>query len=204
MKNILLIFIRNPVLGKVKTRLARTVGEEEALRIYQILLKKTRAAAQECQVERWLFYSDNVDSQDQWPADIFQKYLQHNGDLGERMQAAFQQAFDIGAEKVVIIGSDCPELSGQGLQQAFDQLDRADFVIGPVPDGGYYLLGMKTLEPAVFHGIEWSTETVRETTIKKINGVGKSVALLPMLSDVDTEADWKGIDASITVPSFNH
>jgi len=191
MKNTLLIFIRNPVLGKVKTRLARSVGDEEALRIYLILLEKTREAALGCNAERWLFYSDYLDNHDPWSSDLFQKHIQHNGNLGERMEAAFQQAFNAGAEKVLIIGSDCPELSGMGLQQAFELLDTADFVLGPVPDGGYYLIGMKVLEQSVFHDIGWSTETVRETTIKKIQYVGKTVALLPMLSDVDTEADWR-------------
>lgn len=191
MKNTLLIFIRNPILGKVKTRLARTVGEEEALHIYQFLLEKTRLAALGCNAERWLFYSDAVETSDQWTTDLFQKHIQHSGDLGERMQAAFHQAFDAGAEKVLIIGSDCPQLNGAGLQQAFERLDGVDFVLGPVPDGGYYLLGMKTLEPSVFQGIEWSTDTVQEATLEKIRELGKTVALLPVLSDVDTEADWK-------------
>ncbi|MBK6998112.1 MAG: TIGR04282 family arsenosugar biosynthesis glycosyltransferase [Lewinellaceae bacterium] len=193
MKNTLLIFIRNPQLGKVKTRLAQTLGDEEALRIYQILLKKTRSAALACEAERYLFYSDFVDEQDDWAPAFFQKKIQHRGDLGARMESAFQQTFESGAKKVIIIGSDCPELSGETLQQAFDLLDTADFVLGPVPDGGYYLLGMKALESSVFHNIEWSTETVRAKTIEKILAVGKSYALLPILSDVDTEEDWRGL-----------
>ena len=92
-----------------------------------------------------------------------------------------------------MIGSDCPELTGEVLQMAFDLLDHSDFVLGPVPDGGYYLLGMKAFEPSVFHGIAWSTETVRETTLEKIRAAGKSCALLPMLSDVDTEEDWRAL-----------
>ena len=191
MKNTLLIFIRNPQLGKVKTRLARTLGDAEALRIYHILLSKTRAAALDCQAERCLWYSDFVDENDDWRPFAFQKRIQHPGDLGERMEAAFQMAFEAGAQKVVIIGSDCPELSGVVLQQAFDLLDSVDFVLGPVPDGGYYLLGMKALEPSVFYGIEWSTETVRAKTLEKIAALGKSFAQLPMLSDVDTEEDWR-------------
>jgi rSAM/selenodomain-associated transferase 1 len=188
----LLIFIRNPQLGKVKTRLARTVGDAEALRIYRILLEKTRAAASGVRAERWLFYSDFVDDNDEWPAAEFIKKTQANGDLGERMEQAFQTAFEAGAKKVVIIGSDCPALTGDLLQQAFDALDHADFVLGPVPDGGYYLLGMKHLEPTVFRGIAWSTETVRAHTFEKIKAAGKSCFLLPLLSDVDTEEDWLG------------
>ena len=119
--------------------------------------------------------------------------MQASGGLGERMEQAFRQAFEAGAKKVVIIGSDCPELTGEMLQRAFDQLDEADYVLGPAPDGGYYLLGMKELESSVFHDIEWSTETVRAQTLEKIQAAGKSYALLPVLSDVDTEEDWLAV-----------
>ncbi len=193
MKNTLLIFIRNPQLGKVKTRLARTLGDEEALRIYQILLEKTRLAALGCAAARWLLYSDFVDEQDAWLPEYFQKQTQSPGDLGERMEAAFKKAFEAGASKVAIIGSDCPELSGEVLEQAFALLDSNDFVLGPVPDGGYYLIGMNTFDPTVFRDIEWSTESVREKTLEKIRAVGKTCAFLPLLTDVDTEEDWRGL-----------
>lgn len=193
MTQTLLIFIRNPQLGKVKTRLARTVGDAEALRIYRILLEKTRTAALGVQAERWLFYSDFIEKNDGWPDSDFSKKIQTNGDLGERMEQAFRTAFEEGAKKVIIIGSDCPQLTDEMLQMAFDELDKADFVLGPVPDGGYYLLGMKKLEPSVFHDIEWSTETVKTRTLEKIQAAGKSCALLPVLSDVDTEEDWQAV-----------
>lgn len=188
--DILLIFIRNPQLGKVKTRLARTAGDVEALRIYRILLERTRRAALGVQVERWLCYSDFIEKEDDWPEADFSKKMQAGGDLGERMEQAFRKAFEAGAKKVVIIGSDCPELTGQVLQSAFDQLDEFELVLGPVPDGGYYLLGMKELEPSVFRDIEWSTSEVRARTLEKITAAGKSCSLLPSLPDVDTEEDW--------------
>ena len=191
--NYLLIFIRNPRLGKVKTRLARTVGDAEALRIYHILLQKTRAAALGVDAERLLFYSDSIDPDDGWPATDFQKKRQSDGELGERMRQAFETAFAAGARKAVVIGSDCPQLTGDGLQTAFDRLDGSDFVLGPAPDGGYYLLGMKALEPSVFEGIEWSTETVRTQTLEKIRAAGKTCSLLPVLTDVDTETDWRSV-----------
>jgi rSAM/selenodomain-associated transferase 1 len=189
--NFLLLFIRNPQPGRVKTRLARTVGDTEALRIYKILLEKTRDAALGVGAERWLFYSDFIDNNDDWLEADFSKKIQSDGDLGERMQQAFREAFEAGAGKVIIIGSDCPELTREILQMAFDKLDETDLVLGPASDGGYYLLGMKELEPSVFHGIEWSTETVLARTLEKIQAAGKSCALLPVLSDVDTEADWR-------------
>ncbi|MBV6441617.1 MAG: glycosyltransferase [Haliscomenobacteraceae bacterium CHB4] len=190
---ILLIFIRNPRLGKVKTRLARTAGDAEALRIYRILLERTRRAALGVRVERWLCYSDFIDKNDDWPEADFSKKMQAGSDLGARMEQAFRTAFEAGANKVVIIGSDCPKLRGEILQSAFNQLDEFDFVLGPVPDGGYYLLGMKALEPSVFQDVEWSTSKVRAQTLEKITAAGKSCALLPLLPDVDTEDDWLAV-----------
>ncbi len=191
MKSVLLIFIKNPVLGRVKTRLARTVGDAEALRIYHILLEKTRLVALGASTHRWLFYSDKAASGDGWADADFQKFTQRGYDLGARMADAFRQAFAAGADRVLIIGSDCPELTGDLLNVAFSQLEHHDFVLGPTPDGGYYLLGMRTFEPTVFEGIAWSTESVRAVTLEKIRALGMSCALLPELSDVDTEADWR-------------
>jgi len=183
--------IRNPELGKVKTRLARTTGDAEALRIYQFLLERTRISSQEVEARRMLWYSNFVAEQDEWLPEYFEKYVQEGNDLGARMRHTFQTAFDSGATKALIIGSDCPQLSGQILEQAFLALDRDDFVIGPVPDGGYYLLGMKQLAPSLFEGIEWSTETVRAVTLEKIQKLGETCFLLPELSDIDTEADYE-------------
>lgn len=191
MKNVLLIFIRNPELGKVKTRLARLAGDAEALRIYRILLDKTRRAALEADALRLLFYSESPPaSGDDWPPEHFLKFRQTPGDLGVRMAAAFRQAFEAGAEKVLIVGSDCPELDGATLMLAFQALDGSDFVLGPSTDGGYYLLGMKRFEAVVFSGIAWSTSAVLEQTMERIKGTGNSCALLPELSDIDEWEDW--------------
>lgn len=191
MSELLLIFTKNPVLGKVKTRLAATVGDAEALRIYRILLEKTRQAALNVEAGRWLFYSDFLEPDDDWPETYFQKKLQAGHDLGERMENAFGLAFASGAGKVAIIGCDCPDLNGVLLQEAFQRLNEADFVLGPATDGGYYLLGMKQLELALFRGIAWSTEAVRAETLKKMQAAGKTCFLLPELADVDTEEDWR-------------
>ena len=102
----------------------------------------------------------------------------------------FRKAFKSQAKKVVIIGSDCPQLDRTIIEKAFASLDDTDFVIGPSTDGGYYLLGMKEYAPWVFEGIEWSTATVRQRTLEKILAAGKQYSLLPELSDIDTEADW--------------
>ncbi|MFN4256342.1 MAG: TIGR04282 family arsenosugar biosynthesis glycosyltransferase [Saprospiraceae bacterium] len=191
MPNHLLVFIKNPRLGYVKTRLARTVGEAEALRIYRVLLEKTRRAALGTAARRWLFYSDFIEKRDGWRARDFTKRVQaQSPDLGLRMADAFREAFAAGAKRAVIIGSDCPQLSPEILRAAFQQLENEDFVLGPATDGGYYLLGMRAFRPEVFHGVAWSTEAVFEQTMQRIHALGTSVALLPELTDVDTEADW--------------
>jgi uncharacterized protein len=187
--HLLLIFIKNPRPGYVKTRLARTVGDAEALRIYHILLARTRQAATAAHAQRWLCYSDAVEEHDEWPAADFRKCVQHPGDLGHRMQQAFAEAFAAGADKVVIIGSDCPALTGPAIDEAFQALDTDDFVVGPTFDGGYYLLGMRAFTPAVFADIAWSTDAVLPATLARIAGLGQTAALLPTLSDVDTEED---------------
>jgi rSAM/selenodomain-associated transferase 1 len=190
MSSALIIFIKNPRRGYVKTRLARTVGEDAALQIYHYLLDRTRRAAGAVQARRLLFYSDVIESDDGWPETDFEKRVQSSGDLGFRMEQAFRAAFAEGAQKVGIIGSDCPALNGAMLETAFQQLEQSDVVIGPTPDGGYYFLGMRAFEPSVFQDIAWSTETVLAQTLSQIQKLGKTVSFLPALSDIDTEIDW--------------
>ena len=195
MTNHLLLFIKNPQLGRVKTRLAATVGDELALEFYRRLLHFTRQVALETEAERHLFYSDFVDENDDWPARFFQKKKQSGHDLGERMKAAFQSVFNknesvLLKKKVVIIGSDCAQLTSDILDSAFQKLETAPFVIGPSFDGGYYLLGMNRFEPSVFDEIEWSSSSVFQKTLEKITALGLEVSLLPALPDIDTEDDW--------------
>ena len=185
----LLIFIKNIEKGKVKTRLAATVGEERALAIYKELLKHTRNIALLSDVKRYLFYSQKVEKNDGWSGDDFQKLVQINGDLGDKMADGFQRAFQ-NQKKVVIIGSDCASLTKEIVDQAFSILDQKDFVIGPALDGGYYLIGMRMFLPQVFQNIEWSTEEVFSKTVEIIEGLKKTYGLLPSLSDIDYEEDW--------------
>jgi uncharacterized protein len=201
MEDTLLIFIKNPVPGHVKTRLARTVGPEEALRIYRILLDKTRHAALGIALRRWVWYSNEVMPDDEWSAADFEKYAQQGPDLGARMERAFEQAFRAGARKVLIIGSDCPDIHAGILQQALDTLNEADAVLGPTPDGGYYLLGLRQFDPAFFRDIAWSTEMVLQQTLAVAKRAGLRAALLPALTDIDTEADWRAWqDSAGTIP----
>ena len=189
MNDALIIFIKNPVEGKVKTRLAKDIGNVQALKIYNYLLAHTRNISCSIQASRLLYYADVLPEQDEWPAEDFEKLLQNGEDLGARMFDAFRTAAKKGNSRIVIIGSDCIDLTPELINEAFNELESHDFVIGPAKDGGYYLLGMKYLEEKVFKNKQWSTYTVFNDTIADIEMMSKSVFVLPVLSDVDTIAD---------------
>lgn len=188
-KNLILIFTRNPELGKVKTRLAKTIGDEKALTIYKFLLNHTKEVTQNLPYDKAVYYSVKVRDNDIWNVETYQKFAQHGEDLGIRMENAFQNAFNAGYEKVLIIGSDLYDLEEKHIHQAFEQLNANDVVIGPAEDGGYYLLGMKKLYTAVFQNKAWGTETVRKDTLSDLQN--DSVFLLDMLNDVDYFEDIK-------------
>lgn len=186
----LIIFIRNPELGKVKTRLAQSLGDQKTLQVYEALLGHTRKIALALDVSRYLFYSHFIDAEDDWSNTAFKKQLQVEGDLGQKIHAGFEHAFR-DHDKVLIIGSDCASLTAQIVQEGFDALDRNDFVLGPALDGGYYLLGMRQFTPSLFQAIPWSTAEVAQLTLGKMKAMGASFHLLPPLSDIDYAEDWE-------------
>lgn len=188
--NALIIFVKNPELGHVKTRIAKTAGDKRALQIYIELMKHTRKIALAVETSRLLFYSQEINRADDWSNEDFQKHLQVETDLGGRMSAAFAEGFKT-HDKVVIIGSDCASLTPEIVQEAFEALDTNDFVVGPTFDGGYYLLGMRSFQPSVFENVEWSTESVFPTTIERINALDATYHLTERLSDIDFEEDWE-------------
>ena len=187
--NGLLIFVKNPVEGKVKTRLAKTIGDHNALLIYRALLKHTQTIASEISVSRYLFYDEKIEINDDWFSDLYTKNQQVNGDLGKRMSAAFEHVFSKGVSKAIIIGSDCIELTTEIINNAFELLENNDVVIGPALDGGYYLLGMKTLHNCIFENKSWSTDLLLAETLESLKKENLSVQLVPKLSDIDTETD---------------
>lgn len=189
MDKALIIFIKNAKAGKVKTRLAKDIGDKNALTVYKHLLTHTRQISCLVKANRFLFYADAVPLQDEWPETHFQKLEQQGNDLGLRMLHAFQTSFAEKNKRVIIIGSDCMELSPDLIEKAFFELKNHDFVIGPAKDGGYYLLGMKYPEEKIFQNKAWSTESVFNDTMADIEDLSKSVFALPLLSDVDTLAD---------------
>lgn len=197
-KNLLMIFIKNPVEGKVKTRLGASIGSVNALQVYKKLLNHTREVALQVSVDRQVWYSSMIDHRDSWSSDNFSKQLQKGADLGERMSSAFESAFDGGYSKVVIIGSDCFGLSHQHIEKAFQALEQHDTVIGPSKDGGYYLLGMKSYSPELFNDIEWSTPQVFDKTIEHFRSHDLSFKTLDVLNDIDTIEDLR--ESNISLP----
>ena len=186
-KNLLIVFTRNPELGKVKTRLAKTIGNATALKIYIFLLERTRDIAVQVSADKAIYYSVKVRENDIWDANNFQKHQQVGEDLGIRMLHAFKNGFKAGYEKVMIIGSDLYDLTAETIENAFIALEDNEVVIGPAEDGGYYLLGMNSLEEKVFKNKKWGTETVRKNTLEELKD--KKVFLLGELNDVDVFED---------------
>jgi rSAM/selenodomain-associated transferase 1 len=186
-RNLLLIFTRNPELGKAKTRLAKTVGNETALEIYKFLLQKTRDISSKVNADKAVYYSVKIRENDIWDASIYQKHQQFGEDLGIRMLNAFKNGFEAGYDKVMIIGSDLYDLTSTNIDNAFHQLEENDVVLGPALDGGYYLLGMKKMHQQVFQNKEWGTETVRKDTLQDL--IYQQVKLLEEKNDIDVYED---------------
>lgn len=192
-KKALIIFTRNPELGKVKTRLAKTVGDESALDIYKFLIQHTVKVTKDLKVDKYVFYSEGIRKNDAWNVDVFRKKLQEGNDLGERMHNAFLEIFKMGYEKAVIIGCDMFDWEKKDLEAAFMGLNDFDFVIGPATDGGYYLLGMKHPKQILFQNKEWGASSVLEQTL--IDLKGENYLLLKERNDIDHFEDLEGIEA---------
>lgn len=199
-KDALIIFIKNPQLGKVKTRLAATLGNERALEIYHILMQHTMLTTKALDAQKYVFYSDFIDANDIWDNEVFQKNIQfQTQDLGLKMASAFKHTVLQNHKKVLIIGSDCLELTPQVIEKAYMQLSHNEVVIGPAYDGGYYLIGFNFERignqcDAVFEQLflnkEWSHDRVCEEAINTCIGMNFNYYLLPTLTDVDEEKDY--------------
>jgi uncharacterized protein len=187
--NLLIIFYRNPEKGKVKTRLAATLGDDRALLVYLELARQTRTVTVLLDFDKAVYYSNKIDESDLWTKKDYGKFLQRGSDLGERMRNAFEEGFARGYKSICTIGTDCYELSSSEIREAFQYLKDHDVVIGPAADGGYYLLGMNKLHPQLFEKKQWSTKTVSDDTIKDIEAAGLTFLELITLRDVDTEED---------------
>lgn len=199
-KNLLLIFTRNPELGKGKRRLAAKVGDECALNIYKFLLEHTLGITSNLYAEKTVYYSEEIWENDIWKNTIYDKKVQQGKYLGQRMANAFKDGFERGFEKIIIIGSDMYDLDQEDLENAFKQLTQNDFVIGPAEDGGYYLLGMKKLKPELFENKNWGTNTVLKDTLADLKN--EKTKLLEIRNDIDQYEDIK--DVPVFAPFLKH
>lgn len=186
---LLIVFVKNIEIGKVKTRLAKSIGDKKALEIYKELLQITEKCASGATCNKQVWYSDYIDNNDQFNSSVYDKLLQSGDDLGLRMKKAVAGGFDEGFDKVVIIGSDCPDLTTEYICEAFKKLEKFDAVIGPSKDGGYYLLGLRKFTPQIFQGIDWSTSSVMSQTKTILSNLEMTYFILNTLNDIDTEED---------------
>jgi rSAM/selenodomain-associated transferase 1 len=191
----LLFFMKYPERGRVKTRLAASMGDERALELYKRFLLNILSTLNK---GTFLFYlcfypADALENLRKWLGGDYLYMSQQGEDLGERMKNGFMEAFDSGFKRVLLIGSDIPGLPLEFIEEAFASLKEKDAVIGPSLDGGYYLIGFrdKKFSPQVFKGILWSTERVFEETMKILEREGSTIHTLKPLRDIDTIDDLR-------------
>jgi hypothetical protein len=189
MNKALIILVKNPELGKVKTRLAATEGDENALFIYKKLLEYTKDITANLEVDVFVYYSDFIDNNDLWSSSKYSKRLQKGNNLGERMNTAFKEVFKAGYDKVIAIGSDCIELTSNIITNGFTSLENTNCTIGPAVDGGYYLIGLNQFESVIFEDISWSTDVVLKQTKEQLRKVNFTLHELVTLNDLDTIED---------------
>jgi rSAM/selenodomain-associated transferase 1 len=196
----LIIFAREPVAGKVKTRLALDIGIKAAADIYTAMLRDTISKASQLEDIRvmifWAAENDILPALPDLPR--VEMFLQRGTNLGQRMENAFETAFNAGISTCCIIGSDSPDLPILFLSQAFHTLETADvdIVYGPAEDGGYYLLGMKRLWSRLFENIRWSTPDVMQITLERIDELQLNGTSLPKWYDIDTLKDLQRLAAA--------
>lgn len=185
-KNLLIVFVKNIILGKVKTRLAKTIGDVGAFAIYSELFTITERESQKVDVNRNIYFSDVIISS-KWEHD--EKFVQEGEDLGKKMKNAFQHGFDNGYENIILIGSDLPTISNEVIESGFEKLKGNDVVFGPATDGGYYLLGLSKMNDAIFDHKPWSQSSLLDVTLQQLSEQKSSVSLLTPMNDIDTFDD---------------
>ncbi|HEX7681498.1 MAG TPA: TIGR04282 family arsenosugar biosynthesis glycosyltransferase [Thermoanaerobaculia bacterium] len=195
----LLVFARLPEMGRVKTRLAASIGDEGALAAYETMLRDLLASigdvSAETEIEILWAPTESADGAALTRAfGDFPTAMQTGATLSERLSMAFSERFFFHAtQKIIAIGVDDPSLPRTLVDSAFALLDSCEWVIGPVEDGGYYLIGCRAaaFDPTVFENIAWGTSSVFASTIAKIVELQSSVAVLPERWDVDVAEDWE-------------
>lgn len=190
-KERLILFVKNPELGKVKTRLAKSIGDEKALAIYFKLLSNAHEMTESLSCDVAIYYSKYIDSEDYWDNKKYKKYIQQGETLGDKMHNAIADSLALGYVKVSLVGSDIYDLNADIINDSFKKLDTADVVLGPAEDGGYYLVGMKRPNKDIFNLKEWSTTEVYNETVALIQQAGLTYTTTEVLNDIDNLDDLK-------------
>jgi len=186
----LILFLKYPEPGKVKTRLGAELGFELAAKLYELFIKQTFELAQNCSARQIFVAYEPLDRKDEFAEFVPKKFAifpQEGKNLGERMLNAFQDAFARGYKNVAILGSDSPSLPFENIDDAFEKLSKSDLVLGPAEDGGYYLIGLNKAHCGLFENIEWSSDSVLQLTIESAKKLQLSYELLPSWYDVDNK-----------------
>ena len=187
-KQLLIVFVKNIQLGKVKTRLAKTIGDKKALEVYKKLIAITEKSTQNINVDCHIYYSDFIDN-NYW--NNTPKFIQKGNDIGERMANAFKDSFNKGYQQIILIGSDIPDINETIINNGFKALETTPIVFGPAEDGGYYLVGMKINTSSIFMQKPWSQPSLLEETLTELKHNNQSYTLLETLNDIDTFEDLK-------------
>lgn len=190
MNKALILFIKFPRPNEVKTRLAAQIGNDLAISFYRFCVDRITKEMKKVSADCFVFVSkeDDIPAARDWLGRDMLYRSQRGTSLGEKIQNAFKE-IQKDYSKVILLGSDIPDLSSQILNKGFENLEENDVTIGPCPDGGYYLVGLKKPSPQIFDDINWSTDQVFEQTLHKMRTLGLTYSQLPLLSDVDTRDD---------------
>lgn len=188
----IILMLKAPVAGKVKTRLGTQLGAERACLIYRWLVEQQmREIPCGWQVHVFFDPASALGVMRAWLGEGHEYTAQRQGDLGQRLIQAGEEAFSVSDESLVFLGGDCPYVTTAILKQAGELLKLKQVVLGPSSDGGYYLIALNEVVFALFEGIEWSTERVLSQTIKKCEANGLTYGLLPELEDIDEADSWE-------------
>jgi rSAM/selenodomain-associated transferase 1 len=186
----LAIYVKDPENDLVKTRLAASIGQEAARSVYRKLLAHTRSVTDQLTgADSYVCYANQLNAADGWQSDRYARVKQAGSGLGERMENTLTDLLGKGYQRVVLIGSDCPEINLQIMEQAFEALHHCDLVLGPANDGGYYLVGIRRLLPGIFGLPTWSHNRVLQMTLEIARAHQYSYTLLPALNDIDDLED---------------
>ena len=185
-KALVIVFVKNIKLGKVKTRLAKTIGNQGAFEVYSELVKVTEKATETLSADKRIYFSDAVVNT-KWKDDF--KTIQEGIDLGERMKNAFKKGFTDGYERIVLIGSDLPDITANHINQGLKTLQENEVVFGPAEDGGYYLIGLSKMHESVFNNKPWSQTNLLEETLNELKERQVTFTTLETLNDIDTFED---------------